>query len=195
VNHHYLVDEVETVSHGILWTNLMFLFCLSLFPFATEWIGVKGLSSFTTSLLCSGQCFPWSWIYGAVDSDSFKEQDIGARRLEQASRVRRTLPHRDSHGLLPAGCLSGADCDRFSALVTTAKVREPPSMRLYLPRGAAAHCHRRQRPHPGVGSAKWRPAPFESATGESQIIRSSDRVCPGNRFANCRARHSLRSHV
>ena len=50
VNHHYLVDEVETVSHGILWANLLFLFCLSLFPFATEWIGVKGLSSFTTSL-------------------------------------------------------------------------------------------------------------------------------------------------
>jgi uncharacterized membrane protein len=50
VNHHYLVDEVETVSHGILWANLVFLFCLSLFPFATEWIGVKGLSSFNTSL-------------------------------------------------------------------------------------------------------------------------------------------------
>ena len=50
VNHHYLVDEAETVSHGTLWANLMFLFCLSLFPFATDWIGVKGLSSFTTAL-------------------------------------------------------------------------------------------------------------------------------------------------
>lgn len=50
VNHHYLVDEVETVSHGILWANLAFLFCLSLFPFATDWIGLKGLSSFTTAL-------------------------------------------------------------------------------------------------------------------------------------------------
>jgi uncharacterized membrane protein len=58
VNHHYLVDEVETVSHGILWTNLMFLFCLSLFPFATEWIGVKGLSSFTTSLYAAVSIFP-----------------------------------------------------------------------------------------------------------------------------------------
>ncbi len=58
VNHHYLVDEVETVSHGILWTNLLFLFCLSLFPFATEWIGVKGLSSFTTSLYAGVSIFP-----------------------------------------------------------------------------------------------------------------------------------------
>lgn len=58
VNHHYFVDEVETVSHGILWMNLMFLFCLSLFPFATEWIGIKGLSSFNTSLYAAVSIFP-----------------------------------------------------------------------------------------------------------------------------------------
>lgn len=58
VNHHYLVDEIETVSHGILWANLMFLFCLSLFPFATDWIGVKGLSSFNTALYAAVSIFP-----------------------------------------------------------------------------------------------------------------------------------------
>ncbi|HEX8711362.1 MAG TPA: TMEM175 family protein [Terracidiphilus sp.] len=58
VNHHYLVDEVETVSHGILWTNLMFLFCLSLFPFAMEWIGVKGLSPFNTALYAGISVLP-----------------------------------------------------------------------------------------------------------------------------------------
>jgi uncharacterized membrane protein len=58
VNHHYLVDEVETVSHGILWANLVFLFCLSLFPFATDWIGVKGVSSFTTALYAAVSIFP-----------------------------------------------------------------------------------------------------------------------------------------
>jgi uncharacterized membrane protein len=58
VNHHYLVDEVETVSHGILWANLVFLFCLSLFPFATDWIGVKGLTSFTTALYAAVSILP-----------------------------------------------------------------------------------------------------------------------------------------
>jgi uncharacterized membrane protein len=58
VNHHYLVDEVETVSHGILWANLVFLFCLSLFPFATDWIGVKGLTSFNTALYAAVSIFP-----------------------------------------------------------------------------------------------------------------------------------------
>jgi uncharacterized membrane protein len=50
--------EVETVSHGILWSNLLFLFCLSLFPFATEWIGVNNLSSFTTALYAAVSIFP-----------------------------------------------------------------------------------------------------------------------------------------
>ncbi len=58
VNHHYLVDEVETVTHGILWANLMFLFCLSLFPFATDWIGIKGLSPFNTALYAAVSIFP-----------------------------------------------------------------------------------------------------------------------------------------
>jgi uncharacterized membrane protein len=58
VNHHYLVDEVETVSHSILWANLVFLFCLSLFPFATDWIGVKGLTSFTAALYAAVSILP-----------------------------------------------------------------------------------------------------------------------------------------
>lgn len=43
VNHHYLLDDVEQVTHGILWSNLALLFCLSLIPFGTEWIAVRGV--------------------------------------------------------------------------------------------------------------------------------------------------------
>jgi uncharacterized membrane protein len=58
VNHHYLIDECESVTHGILWANLIFLFCLSLFPFATDWIGMKGLSSFSTALYAAVSIMP-----------------------------------------------------------------------------------------------------------------------------------------
>jgi len=58
VQHHYLIDEVEAVGHGILWANLVFLFCLSLFPFATDWIGAKGLSSFSTALYAGVSILP-----------------------------------------------------------------------------------------------------------------------------------------
>jgi uncharacterized membrane protein len=44
VNHHYLLDGLKRVSHALLWSNLMFLFCLSLIPFGTEWIGVRGIN-------------------------------------------------------------------------------------------------------------------------------------------------------
>lgn len=38
-NHHHLLHSVRQVSGGILWANLHLLFWLSLFPFATGWIG------------------------------------------------------------------------------------------------------------------------------------------------------------
>ncbi len=50
VNHHYMVDDVEQVSHGLLWANLGFLFTLSLIPFGTAWVGERGLSPFALSL-------------------------------------------------------------------------------------------------------------------------------------------------
>lgn len=43
VNHHYLLDDLEHVTHGILWANLALLFCLSLIPFGTQWIAVRGV--------------------------------------------------------------------------------------------------------------------------------------------------------
>jgi uncharacterized membrane protein len=50
VNHHYLVDDVDQVSHSLLWSNLAFLFTLSLIPFGTAWVGERGLSPFALSL-------------------------------------------------------------------------------------------------------------------------------------------------
>jgi len=58
VNHHYLMDEVKSVGHGLLWANLIFLFCLSLFPFATEWIGAHGISHFSTALYAAVSILP-----------------------------------------------------------------------------------------------------------------------------------------
>ena len=38
-NHHHLLHACRRVSGGILWANLHLLFWLSLFPFATGWMG------------------------------------------------------------------------------------------------------------------------------------------------------------
>jgi uncharacterized membrane protein len=42
-NHHHMFQAVKQVSGGILWANLHLLFWLSLFPFATGWIGENHL--------------------------------------------------------------------------------------------------------------------------------------------------------
>ncbi len=38
-NHHHMIHTIQHVSGGILWANLYLLFWLSLFPFATAWMG------------------------------------------------------------------------------------------------------------------------------------------------------------
>ena len=38
-NHHHMLHSMKRVSGGILWANLHLLFWLSLFPFATGWVG------------------------------------------------------------------------------------------------------------------------------------------------------------
>lgn len=38
-NHHHMLSTVQHVSGGILWANLLLLFCLSLFPASTAWMG------------------------------------------------------------------------------------------------------------------------------------------------------------
>jgi uncharacterized membrane protein len=37
-NHHHMLQLVEHIDGRVMWANLFFLFCLSLFPFATAWL-------------------------------------------------------------------------------------------------------------------------------------------------------------
>jgi uncharacterized membrane protein len=63
VNHHYLLDDLRQVSHGILWSNLAVLFSLSLIPVATDWVGVRGISPFSVALYSLVCAFPGvSWM-------------------------------------------------------------------------------------------------------------------------------------
>jgi len=44
-NHHHLFQVVRVVDGRVLWANLLVLFCLSLFPFGTAWMGETGFDS------------------------------------------------------------------------------------------------------------------------------------------------------
>ena len=48
-NHHHMLFLVERVNGKILWANLHLLFWLSLFPFATGWMGENEFASLPTA--------------------------------------------------------------------------------------------------------------------------------------------------
>ena len=49
-NHHHLLHSTQRVSAGILWANLHLLFWLSLFPFATAWMGENHFAATPTAV-------------------------------------------------------------------------------------------------------------------------------------------------
>ena len=49
-NHHHMLQASSTVTGGILWANLHLLFWLSLFPFATGWMGENHFTAVPTAL-------------------------------------------------------------------------------------------------------------------------------------------------
>lgn len=44
VNHHHLLQAARTVDGRVLWANMLLLFCLSLIPFGTAWMGETGFA-------------------------------------------------------------------------------------------------------------------------------------------------------
>jgi len=48
-NHHHMFHAVQHVSGGVLWANLHLLFWLSLFPFATAWMGENHFAAAPTA--------------------------------------------------------------------------------------------------------------------------------------------------
>lgn len=48
-NHHHMLNVTEHVDGAILWANLHLLFWLSLFPFATAWMGENHFAAIPTA--------------------------------------------------------------------------------------------------------------------------------------------------
>jgi uncharacterized membrane protein len=83
INHHELVRKVETISFGILWSNLIFLFSLSLLPYFVDYLDEKHFSSFSTilyegTMMLSGGTFfllRWSVMQKQKKTGSLRHAD------------------------------------------------------------------------------------------------------------------------
>ena len=61
-NHHHMLHATPKVNGGVLWANLHLLFWLSLFPFATGWMGENHFAALPTAvygvvLLCAAYSY------------------------------------------------------------------------------------------------------------------------------------------
>jgi uncharacterized membrane protein len=61
-NHHHLLHASQHVTGRVLWSNLLLLFWLSLFPFCTGWMGENHFAALPTAvygvvLLCAAYSF------------------------------------------------------------------------------------------------------------------------------------------
>jgi uncharacterized membrane protein len=67
-NHHHMFQLTERVTGAVLWANLALLFCLSLFPFTTQWMDASGYArtpvvTYGVNLLAAGIAY---WILQTV---------------------------------------------------------------------------------------------------------------------------------
>jgi uncharacterized membrane protein len=91
-NHHHMFHAAKHVTGGILWANLHLLFWLSLFPFATAWVGENHLAPTPTAvyglvLLMAG--FAYDILERAIirhhGRDSILARAVGSRWKENLS--------------------------------------------------------------------------------------------------------------
>ena len=93
VNHHTLFNAAHHASTGLLWSNNALLFCLSLIPFATGYMGENDFAPFPTALyaatlLLAGLSFipvRWSVMAQLKDDASFARWIRRARRKNYVS--------------------------------------------------------------------------------------------------------------
>jgi uncharacterized membrane protein len=88
-NHHHLMQSVDRVTGGILWANMTLLFCLSLFPFATSWLGENvgdpaPAAAYGVVLLAAGASYT---LLVRVIIRSQGEDSLTARAMGREQRV------------------------------------------------------------------------------------------------------------
>jgi uncharacterized membrane protein len=73
-NHHHMLHAAHTVTGGVLWANLHLLFWLSLFPFATGWMGENHFAALPSALyglvLLMAACAYWLLQQAIIRADA-----------------------------------------------------------------------------------------------------------------------------
>lgn len=79
VNHHHLIHLARHVNAAVLWSNMLLLFCLSLVPFVTAFLGESHASALSV-LLYGGVAMACALVYYLLRSVIARQTRDDARR-------------------------------------------------------------------------------------------------------------------
>jgi uncharacterized membrane protein len=80
-NHHNMLHVMHRTSGAILWANLHLLFWLSLFPFATGWMGERHFRTVPTAtygVICLGAAIAYYLLQTAIIHEQGPESPLAA---------------------------------------------------------------------------------------------------------------------
>ncbi|MSR76166.1 MAG: DUF1211 domain-containing protein [Candidatus Ryanbacteria bacterium] len=89
INHHHLIHAVGAVNSRILWANMLLLFCLSLIPWATGFMGENHFeqnSVIVYTLLCMLPAIAYSFLSSAIIRS--KNPNTQALRILQKTKTK-----------------------------------------------------------------------------------------------------------
>ena len=69
VNHHRLFSHATAVTNGLIWSNMLLLFALSIVPFSTSYLGEHHFSRDATWLYLATMLFPavaYAWLQATI---------------------------------------------------------------------------------------------------------------------------------
>jgi len=89
VNHHRLFDRATLATNGLRWSNILWLFAISLIPFGTAWWGMHPgdpipTATYMATLLLPALVYPWlaaEVLCNATAEDSNVQHRIQRRKL------------------------------------------------------------------------------------------------------------------
>lgn len=86
VNHHRLLGHARIVTGGLLWSNMLLLFALSLIPFSTAYLGERHFSREATLLYLATMLIPaFAYILLQARVAATGAKTVASRRYHKAS--------------------------------------------------------------------------------------------------------------
>ena len=90
VNHHYLIHQVKTVSPKLLWVNNVLLFCMSLIPFVTAYMGENydvPLAVAAYGVVLTVTSLAYTWLHSVVAQQNQSDPELAKHHQDNVRQA------------------------------------------------------------------------------------------------------------